>query len=421
MKKGYWGFLISLLIILICNFNIEAKEQLIKDMGVVKSYTTQEVTRNTYISRDGSLAKPIHGKQTISLPGTYFLTTINEKGNIDITTFTIPYTSISSTWYIRTTDKLDELLKGALETYKDEVTIYFENGRYTKDELNKLIGDKLDKLVDTYPKLYYKQCKMAIYGEWHPKVILKLTYFSERESIRPYYATKTHEKVKDVIEQVITPNMVDYEREWAIASYLIENITYGGENSDRAHMIWGGLIENVAVCDGYAKSLMYLLNSVGVPTLLVIGTGDGVPHAWNLVNIGDAYYHVDLTWADKEENQIGSYYNYINETDYYMRLSHVWNEDKYPKADEDKFLSIYLPIDLKGVYKISSKLEWDKLKKEIKQNPHSEYNIIFYQVERNKWSLNNILKEIVDLEKVPIYYSSYYKYNALVLNYALKN
>lgn len=421
MKKKYWVVLISLLTILFCQFNIEAKDGLIKDIGTVKSYNIYPTSSKMYLSRDGSLARPIEGKQTISLPGTYFLTTINQEGNIDIITFTIPYTALASTFRIRTTDKLDELFKGVLQTYKDEVTIYFENGRYTRDELVQLIDEKLEKLVDTYPKLHYEQYSMTVYGQLHPKVTLKFKYALEDKAIKSQYDTKIHEKAKEIIEEVITSKMTDYEREWAIASYLIENITYGTQKNDKEYMVWGGLIDKIAVCDGYAKSFMYLLNSVGVPTLYIDGTGEGMPHAWNLVHIGDGYYHVDLTWADEENSQIGTYYNYINETDYYMSLSHTWDKDKYPKVDNYSLLSMYPPNDLQGVYKINSKSEWDKLKKEMVKDPYKEHNIIFYQLEKNRWSLDKLLKEIVELEKTPIYYSSYYKYNGLILNYGVKN
>ena len=57
-----------------------------------------------------------------------------------------------------------------------------------------------------------------------------------------------------MITQTVTSDMHAVERERALCDALI------------AHTIWGGIVNQVAVCNGYAKSLMYALNMVGVPT-----------------------------------------------------------------------------------------------------------------------------------------------------------
>lgn len=397
---------------------IEAKPQLIKELGSVKSYTLDPNWGNLYLSRDGSLAKQINKKQTISLPGTYFLTTLNDEKAIQITTFTIPYTSLPDTWHIATTDQLEELLKGVLQNNKEEVTIYFDKSSKTTNQISQIIGEQLEKLISTYPQLYYKTCHMTLYKQNQPKVVLKFTYTLENNFVKSQYATKIYEKAKNIIEQVVTEQMTPYEREWALADYLIKNITYGTQKKETEYTIWGALIEKQAVCDGYAKSFMYLLNSVGVPTLYIKGEGDGVAHAWNLVDIGKGYYHVDLTWADAENNQIGNYYNYINETDAYMALRHTWVKENYPKTPSVELLALAPLPHLKGVYKVNNLLEWEQLKKQLPKETYEAANIIFCDIDTNKWSLNKLLKEIVDIEKTPIQYSSYYKYNALLLNYS---
>ena len=60
------------------------------------------------------------------------------------------------------------------------------------------------------------------------------------------------------------------------------------------------------VCDGYAKAYTMLLAAAGIESYH-IGTSS---HAWNLVKIGDKYYHVDVTWDDHTNGtQYGTMYN----------------------------------------------------------------------------------------------------------------
>ncbi len=56
------------------------------------------------------------------------------------------------------------------------------------------------------------------------------------------------------------------------------------------------------VCEGYARTLQYLLNELDVPCVLIHGiqSSGGQPeaHMWNAVQIGGVWYEVDPTWDD---------------------------------------------------------------------------------------------------------------------------
>lgn len=86
--------------------------------------------------------------------------------------------------------------------------------------------------------------------------------------------------------------------------YLITTIEYDNTvASPNRYDIYGGLIRRKCVCEGYAKSLKYLLDAFGIESTLVIGTGDNSngqreKHAWNYVKIDDKWYAVDVTWDD---------------------------------------------------------------------------------------------------------------------------
>ncbi|MEG0712414.1 MAG: transglutaminase domain-containing protein [Niameybacter sp.] len=426
MKKAYRFKFIGVLLLLVCSISITTGAKSFEDLGTVRAYVVESVGKQTLVSRDGSLAEPVLAKTMITLPGTYFLTQNTLSGEINMRCFTIPAIESTTEWHIQKPSQLKEVLKNALQTYQEEITLYFENSTYTLDQLNQMIRTELDALVMEYPKIYYNQYKLTVYGQRNPKVMLTFKYAVEDRKKLLQYSKQVDEQVKKLINTLISTDMKDYEREWKFVDYLVNNVSYGKGIKEVEHMMFGGLVDKVAVCDGYAKSLMYLLNSVGVPTKMVTGTARGIdenggnidqPHAWNLVKINGAYYHVDVTWADQDQNNIGNYYNYINEKDEYMALTHTWEKAKYPKTTSDQYLSINLPLKLAGVYKVDSKSEWTSLKRQLSQEKGLSKNIIFYNLSTHKWSLDKILQEIVKLENNEIYYSSYYKYDCLILNY----
>ena len=60
--------------------------------------------------------------------------------------------------------------------------------------------------------------------------------------------------------------------------------------------IYGALVGGYAVCEGYTKAYIYLLDKVGIKS--EICTSDTLNHAWNIVYIDGIPYHVDITWDD---------------------------------------------------------------------------------------------------------------------------
>ena len=397
---------------------IEATEPFFVSLGKIQSYTIPYNEKNTLVlSRDGSYAIPIQAGSCITKPGTYYLSHLEADTLKSITKFQIPDYTNQDAWQIEREEELTEILKHTLENYKERITIKFKNGRYTINEMNDVIYKVLDELMVTYPKLNYVSYKLTSYGNTAPKIVLEFTYAIPETTVLKKYNQQTDQKIEQIIKQFIHAGMKDYEREWVLGDYLIKTLKYQKQETHLNHTMQGALLQGKAVCDGYAKSYMYLLNSVGIPTQFITGLADNVPHAWNLVKLIDGYYHVDLTWADLEENHIGNLYNYFNETDAYMKLTHIWEEKNFPKAEGKKYLSIYPSIPMKGVYQVSSKQEWQTLKNQLSKDGLKEANIIFYEVSKQHWSVESILESLLKIEQTDITYSSYYKYDSLIVNY----
>jgi hypothetical protein len=71
------------------------------------------------------------------------------------------------------------------------------------------------------------------------------------------------------------------------------------EEVDDLRNSYGALVLGRPVCRGYAAAYQYLLQQVGIQSVVVSGDckGEG-RHAWNIVKLEGDYYHIDVTWGD---------------------------------------------------------------------------------------------------------------------------
>lgn len=101
--------------------------------------------------------------------------------------------------------------------------------------------------------------------------------------------------------------------------YIIQHTNYSAISSDN-QSICSVMINGVSVCQGYAKTLQYLLSREGIESIFVTGkTNKGINHAWLEVKINGEWYCCDPTWGDTtfNANSIG-----INSVNYdYLAVS----------------------------------------------------------------------------------------------------
>lgn len=75
-----------------------------------------------------------------------------------------------------------------------------------------------------------------------------------------------------------------------------------GSSTPREHgqTLYNALVEQKAVCAGYARAYQYLLQHMGIECTVVSGTAQGSLHAWCLAKLDGSYYFIDPTWGDPE-------------------------------------------------------------------------------------------------------------------------
>ncbi len=121
-----------------------------------------------------------------------------------------------------------------------------------------------------------------------------------RYELESYYA-KVDAAIEDANEAVERANNV-LERTLMLHDYLAYSAEYDAERLDNGTMpddsyrCAGVLVHKIGVCQSYAYAYKYILDGYGIETDVV--TSKAMNHAWNVVKIDSAYYHVDVTWDD---------------------------------------------------------------------------------------------------------------------------
>ncbi len=77
--------------------------------------------------------------------------------------------------------------------------------------------------------------------------------------------------------------------------WILSNVEYGFEDG-RGQTIYDVLIKRKAVCKGLSKGLQFLLKQMNLFSTLQEGTiDDKSKHVWNIVEIDNAYFNVDVS------------------------------------------------------------------------------------------------------------------------------
>lgn len=123
----------------------------------------------------------------------------------------------------------------------------------------------------------------------------------------------------------------DEEKVRVVHDALCQKLTYGLSNNQ--YTAYGALVENTAVCQGYAAAFKLCMDLVGIDCITVGGTctsgeeQETVSHAWNMVRLGEQWYHVDVTWDDPvTARDFGAWCHiYLLVPDHFMVGHHTWD------------------------------------------------------------------------------------------------
>ena len=122
--------------------------------------------------------------------------------------------------------------------------------------------------------------------------------------------------------------------------------------SEHRYDAYGVLVDNVAVCQGYALAVNLLMDKMGLESHLV--SSMKLNHAWNMVKINGKYYMVDVTWDDPIYEKVGRVYHN------YLMKSYSWFNSQTGRHESDDYVVSGLSPDVATDTKYNTYI-WDNI------------------------------------------------------------
>lgn len=181
------------------------------------------------------------------------------------------------------------------------------------------------------PEFFFlgNKCSFTSIGSFNyfmPQYIMNKEEYSKRLRL-------VEEKASEILSGIDDAD-TDYDKELYIHDYIARHCEYSDGGSNMIYTIYGLLIDGKANCEGYSRTMQYLLNKVDVENYLVTGValnarGEQEGHMWNIVEIGGEHFNLDATWDDYSilgaliSADNAPSHAYFNNTSEEMSLTHV--------------------------------------------------------------------------------------------------
>lgn len=215
-----------------------------------------------------------------------------------------------SNGYLSFNEATQKMRQVALNRSSDSVTInvYIEDSRP--------LGDK--EIRDMFDNGIFQHTGKGTEGDYLRYHTTSTSYFvtEHRQEGNQHWITlmftayyrqsaanenKVTAKAKQILDSLNLAGKSDYDKILAIYSYICQNVDYelnyeqltpNTQEHNDIYSAYGAIVNNKAVCEGYALAMYRLLLDAGIDNRLIVSAD----HAWNLVKLGDYYYNLDSTW-----------------------------------------------------------------------------------------------------------------------------
>ena len=206
---------------------------------------------------------------------------------------------------------------------------------------------------------------------------------------------KDHQKaMKARVEKLVRPavTMTELEKEQYVHDFICQNVRYDKLKKSYSHEILGPLGQGVGVCEGIAKTVKILCDQLGIWCIVVISEANPEKnikyrHAWNIVKIGGAYYHLDATFDNTLSHMGPIRYDYFNLDDGKVFRDHepvIW---KVPACTDNEHF----------YYRVK-KVSWttvDEVRNRTRQAVKKNKILLFHW--RGGYLTKEVLKELLDV------------------------
>lgn len=232
-------------------------------------------------------------------------------------------------------------------------------------------------------KFRYKYYKDSDYAELIPEYLFpKAKVLEHKKALEA--------RVKKLARQA--ERMSEKEKELFIHDFICHNVHYDKLKKAYSHEIIGPLSQGVGVCEGIAKSVKILCDTLGI--WCIIALCDNNPekaikyrHMWNVVRIDGKYYHLDATFDNSLSKGDVVRYDYFNLSDSQIFKDH-----------EPVIYKIPVCADGDHTYYREKKLSWTKyeeVQKRAAQAVKKGKPLIFHW--RGGYLTKEVLKDLFEI------------------------
>jgi len=234
--------------------------------------------------------------------------------------------------------------------------------------------DNIEEILEETVKGDINLCSVVRRVDWNisgtknvSNINVKVSYILTREE-----RIETDKIIDEILKSIITPYMNDHEKVKAVHDYIVLNSKY--DKNSVYYSDYDLLTRGTSVCNGYALLTLNMLNKLNIPVKLVSGIAGGEAHIWNMVKLGDYWFHLDVTWNDPVSDRDSVFYTYYMLTEKEISKDHTIDE------------GLNLPKATKNYYDYLKELSYKKLLVETGLDMYDEENFA-----KDETQLKNIL------------------------------
>ena len=248
--------------------------------------------------------------------------------------------------------EFEKVVLEKLDAFEDIIDLTNTAFVISHDKDPKSIMELFNDILWNHPEIFYIS-KSARYQYWTSpdgnvvKFVVRDIPYGLTKAQLPHAKARLDAAVEEAMNAV-SDTMSVVEKAKALHDYIVKVCEYDTvardthDTSPAARTVYSVLVRHLAVCEGYTMAYRYLLNQIGVNSEEVIS--DAMNHCWNYVQLGENWYHVDVTWDDPiyqgrkpDSNHISHEHFLLSDAKMLTKDHYDWDVRGLPPASDTKF------------------------------------------------------------------------------------
>ena len=237
-------------------------------------------------------------------------------------------------------------LLSAISDYRDEAVFRTSIQTITAEEITDLVRQVYYQnprrivmlpvtAVDTFPSSGDDRIYELVFRNYDRSSIMQQYGGSLTESVRRNAESAGGDTDAEILLSLAENLIGACAYDEGIARTISE---HGAQNF--AVTAYGALVTGSAVGEGFAMAFKALCDELGFNCSVVLGSLDGMVHAWNIVSIYGDYYHIDVSMCT-----VNGIETMFLKTDEDIKETYLWDSDNTVKCNGELTYEIVAKID----------------------------------------------------------------------------